>query len=319
MFHGTGYATRGGGIIEAGRTCDPMPCHAQSDSQIVWIRPLPTQLVFTSTKRFIARGATVSFFVSANPNLMASGGGRPRRVTAWRWKRADPSYTGSDTTHLQWYCSNQAAQTCSVPIYENGTMTVDAIVNGVAQTRSIVVVVNVLCASGDSILDDPATRALMASVWSQSYGTERVGNAFDSAGVHVYRVKSQTFEDTPCDVFDNQTSLGPGDRLWSVHSHIFFAGDTVPAICNPPGAPPGAVFIAGAGPSGGDWKAAWNQQKPVVIVDKYYAHRIYPHPVDSSWNDATASWDYAPQAGWEAKYIAWYPLGSVCQNLIHNP
>jgi hypothetical protein len=321
LFQGTGYATRGGAILEAGRTCDPMPCHAQSDSQIVWIRPLATQLVLTSTKRFIARGSSVTFFVSANPNLMASGGGRPRRVTAWRWKRADPSYLGADTTHLQWYCSNQAAQQCSVPIYENGTMTVDAIVNGVAQTRSITVVVNVLCPSGDTILDDPATRALLANVWSQSQssGTERKGFAFDSAGTHIYRIKGQMFENTPCAVFGSPPNPPPGDLLWSTHSHLYLPGDSVPETCRPPNAPPDTKLRAEWGPSGNDWKAVWDQQKPDIIIDKYYLHIIYPYPVDSTRQDSTQDWQYYPKAGWENSYFIWMPPEGACRDLFHNP
>ena len=138
LFQGTGSAIRGGPISEPAATCEPMPCHSQTGSQKVWIRPLPTELVLTANASTITKGTSVTFTVSANPNLMASGGGRPRRVTAWRWRRSYTDYTGPDTTAFGWYCG-QTVQTCSLPIRENGRMWVDAIVNGVAQTKSVAV------------------------------------------------------------------------------------------------------------------------------------------------------------------------------------
>lgn len=147
LFQGAGTATRGGPISEPGATCLPMPCHSQTGSQKVWIRPLPTELVLTSNACCIYKGMTVTFPVSANPNFMASGGGRPRRVTAWRWRRSYAEYHGPDTTGFAWYCT-QTTQSCSLPIQESGRMWVDAIVNGVAQTKSVYVSVNpLLCAT----------------------------------------------------------------------------------------------------------------------------------------------------------------------------
>lgn len=140
LFKGTGTAKRGPAIIESGRTCLPMPCHSQSDSQQVWISPLPTKLVLTPSSVQVTKGTQVTFNVSADPNLMASGGGRPRRVTAWRWRRYDDSYHGSDTTMLSAYCT-QTTQSCRPVIQESGTISVDAIVNGTAQTESAYVVV----------------------------------------------------------------------------------------------------------------------------------------------------------------------------------
>lgn len=139
LFQGSGTATRGGAISETGRTCHPMtePCHSQEGSQQVWVRPLPTELVLTANASKVTRATSVGFDVSANPNLMASGGGRPRRVTAWRWKRANLQYQGPDTTNLS-SCA-APAQSCSVTIYERGRMSVDAIVNGVAQTKTVLV------------------------------------------------------------------------------------------------------------------------------------------------------------------------------------
>lgn len=136
LFQGTGTAVRGGAISEPAATCEPMPCHTQTGSQKVWIRPLPTELVLTPSADTIVKGSNVTFSVSANPNTMASGGGRPRRVTAWRWRRDYRDYLGPDTTTFSSYCG-QTVQTCTLPIKETGQMSVDAIVNGSAQTKSV--------------------------------------------------------------------------------------------------------------------------------------------------------------------------------------
>jgi hypothetical protein len=321
LFQGAGTATRGGPISEPGATCLPMPCHTQSGSQQVWIRPLPTQLVFTTNSRFITRGSSTRFDVSANPNLMASGGGRPRRVTAWRWRRANPSYTGSDTTTIQWYCSNPAAQTCTLPIYENGTMSVDATVNGVAQTRSIVIVVNGPCPTGDTILDDPVTRAALAAAWAQSNSSsapasriERGAYTFDSAGVHIYRLSPIDPVDTPCRNAIIPAVPYPGDPLWGGHTHPFTIGDTLPPVCNPPGSPSNAIYKywnTYGGPSGGDWFRAWNDQQPLVVADKDSMYRIYPYPIDSTLTPSGTR-EYSPKAGWQANYLSVPRVSGTC-------
>lgn len=322
LVQGAGYARRGPAIAEIGRTCDPMPCHYQSGSQSIWIRPLPTQLVFTSTSRFITRAASVTFNVSANPNLMASGGGRPRRVTAWRWVRADPSYAGSDTTKLQLSCS-QTAQTCGLPIYENGTMTVDAIVNGVAQSRSIAVVVNGPCPTGDTILDDPVTRAALTAAWQQSNADgpkplriERGAYQFDSMGVHVFRLSPTASDDTPCSNANIPVFPFPGDPSVGQHVHPFSIGDTVPPSCNPKISPDslrgyGAPF---GGPSRQDWHRAWVDSLPQVVADKDSIYRIYPYPMDSILlPDST--WKYNPKDGWKTNYLAVPRLSGTCARM----
>lgn len=313
LFQGAGTATRGGAISETGRTCHPItePCHSQEGSQQVWIRPLPTALVFTADSRFITRGASVRFDVSANPNLMASGGGRPRRVTAWRWRRTDPSYTGSDTTIISSYCP-PAGQSCTVPIYENGTMTVDAIVNGVAQTRSIVVVVNVPCPTGDTLLDDPSVRSGLAAAWAESHSDgpiadrlERGVHWFDSAGVKIYRLTPiDPLIDTPCQNANAWIPSRPPDSIISGHIHPFAVDSIVPPSCNPPGAPPNAVYKAVhpyGGPSDADWHRAWLDKLPSVIADRDSLYRIYPYPMDSVLKNG--AWSYFPKTGWQANYL----------------
>lgn len=289
-----------------------MPCHWQYGTQTVWIKPLPTELVVTASSRFIAKGTTVAFSVSANPNLMASGGGRPRRVTAWRWTRADASYTGSDTTALGWYCSNPAAQSCSLPIKESGTMTVDAIVNGVAQSKSVFVNV-VPCPTGDTLVDDAANRAGLSAAWAQSNANaaihlrlERGTATFDSASRHVFRLSPIDPSDGPCRNANIPSTPWPGTPRVLSHTHPFSVGDSLPSNCNEPNFPAGYYKKYSnpyGGPSRSDWKRAWNDSLPMLVLDIDSIYRIYPYPIDSTM-DANGIWNFYPKSGWQANYFS---------------
>ena len=200
-------------------------------------------------------------------------------------------------------------------------MTVDAIVNGVAQTRSIVIVVNGPCPTGDTILDDPATRAGLAAAWAASNSgsapasrLERGAYTFDSTGVHIYRLSPVDTTDTPCRNANIPAVPYPGDPLWGEHTHLFTLGDTLPSSCNPPGSSPNTMYKywnTYGGTSGGDWFRSWNDQQPLVAVDKDSIYRIYPYPIDSN-QTPIGSWEYFPKPGWQANYLSVPRVSGTC-------
>lgn len=319
LVQGTGKAVRGGAISEPGATCLPMPCHWQEGTEAVWIKPVPTELVFSASARFVAPSTTVSFSVSANPNVMPSGGGMPRRVTAWRWRRASTSYNGPDTTAIGWYCTNQTAQSCSLPIKESGTMTVDAIVNGVAQSKSVFI--NVIpCPTGDTLVDDFATRSGLTAAWAQSNANgpislrlERGSTTFDSTSLHVFRLTPVDPGDTPCRNANIPQAPYPGIPIVESHIHPFSVGDSLPSSCNLPNQPPGSYVTYGnkyGGPSGADWHRTWTDSLPEVIGDKDSLYRIYPYPIDSSQQNG--NWVYYPKPGWQTNYFSAPRVSGTC-------
>ncbi|HYN82340.1 MAG TPA: hypothetical protein VES88_12620 [Gemmatimonadaceae bacterium] len=316
LVKGVGKAIRGGAIIETVGACNPEPCHSQTGTQRVRISALPTRLLVTPDKgRFIQRGQTVKFTVSALPNLMAAnhgGGGRPRRVTGWRWERADTTYHGADTTKLGWYCTNMIAQTCTVPIQEEGFMIVDAVVNGVAQTERVPIKM-VPCPVGDSLLDDPVNRLLMRMELDSGNATspntnsrrERSGVIFDSLGAKIFRLSPLNPATSPCTNWDLPLTPFPGVPQILSHSHPFSMTDSLPALCQGPGLLPGQYITYGGpygGPSGADWKVASDQGMPIIIPDNDSLYRIYPYPMDSMKIPPDTSWRFFPKTGWKVNY-----------------
>jgi len=314
LVKGAGSAIRGPSITELPGSCITEPCHSQWGSQAVIISAIPVKLVVTTDSgRFIRKNQPVKFTVSANPNNMTptiGGGGTPRRVTGWHWQRADTSVHTSDTTKIGLYCSSMTATTCQLPIQESGFMIVDAVVNGTAQTEKVPIVI-VPCPTKDSLIDNPVHRLGMtvsldsgnANSPNKDIRKERQVIFFDSAGVTVLRLSPSDTRSSPCWNYDSPSSM-PGTVTVMEHSHPFSIGDSLPAICTPPGAKPNEYVSYGhgyGGLSGADWRSAWNNQLPMVVPDLDSVYRIYPHPVDSFQLLPDTTWHFFPTNGWQQK------------------
>lgn len=164
----------------------------------------------------------------------------------------------------------------------SGTMTADAIVNGVA--KQVTKRVNVLaCVTGDSLLDDARVRRGLKKMWDASGATgpesgrmERLGGLFDSGrGVLVDSLLPVLTGANACRAYGPNVSVPwpyTGPRVWW-HPHPFKPGDWLPdpPLCDT-GKPlaPGTRRRLGTGPSKGDLDGQGGI--PMIIVD---AENVY--------------------------------------------
>ena len=247
------------------------------------------QLTLSASPVEVASGDDVTF--------TASAGGMALQVHEWVWRSSgqDPPIvlasgvpSGAVTRVPGWASSatqTSAASclagetTCTIPVYGPGTMWIRATVGSgssatvQAASAGATAYPQVTCPTGDSLLDLPATRALLRAVMER---TETETPKVEWAG-YVYRLPdgSHRFEmDTMavngCNSSDARRSRLPGwTPVLLVHSHPAVPDALLPSC--------GTNKKAKAGPHGGilshrDWDAAdprWHPPPvvPVAVID----------------------------------------------------
>jgi hypothetical protein len=98
------------------------------------------------------------------------------------------------------------------------------------------------------------------------------------------------------------------------HVHPFSIGDSLPSACKDSTLAANQFVKYGnpyGGPSGPDWRSAWNEDMPVLIADMDSVYRIYPFPMDSSANNVGV-FSYFPKPGWKSVYLAVPRVNGSC-------
>jgi hypothetical protein len=275
------------------------------------VTPVRFELAFFADKQTLPSPQVVKFHSGSVPYAYKNYA-IPFKVTKLEW-RTENGLAG------QTIPCQPSVNPCYTEVKESGTMTVTALVNGFELTKSVSVQV-VPCPTADSLLDNLVLRAGLGAAWTQSNADAQIDSRierglylFDSTSVYVFRLSPRDTVDTPCINANIPTAPFPGRPVVGAHVHPFSLTDSLPAKCRPPGILPGEYTIYGnpfGGPSRGDWGRSWNEQLPLVVVDKDSLYRIYPHPMDSTL--ISGKWKKHPSAGWESKYFAAPRVSGSC-------
>jgi hypothetical protein len=137
-MHGGIFGSRGGGVSLSGAYCGyagAPECLQYSGATKIQIDPVPGgDLTMRADTVVVPPGG---YMVEFRTGVTPSGVGIefPYRMRAWQWASAD----GTDSSQTRpCYWSNKV---CRTPIYDSGTMTAIALVNGVERWQSISVTV----------------------------------------------------------------------------------------------------------------------------------------------------------------------------------
>jgi hypothetical protein len=184
---------------------------------------------------------------------------------------------------------------CARNVHENGTMTVTVLRGGYPFTASAHVTV-VPCAQNDSILDDPAVRKALDSLWklsrpdTNSVRIERGMAVYDSLGTTVFRINP--IDSTTDNACQNKGTIvtypAPGMTLLAAfHTHPAHVGETVQCTSTK-----SLVYSNQyGGPSYNDWgvSATFTPRIPFYVMDKDEIYRMFDYPGPSTpnyWLDA---------------------------------
>jgi hypothetical protein len=190
-------------------------------------------------------------------------------------------------------CNGQS--TCVyAPTARGRMMAINEVVVGFSAT------IEVICATGDSILDSDAARALLKVAWDSSNAfdpiklnrRERGGYLFrDALGNLVYKTYFST-SDGPCKSNVTPTGTLPGPFVAGFHTHPF-SGDTLGSgmgeettgICST--AVPGLKKFYDAtslgGPSSADFNRATSDSLPHYLMDKDNIYYFPPGTTPANW------------------------------------
>ena len=250
--------------------CGPgtSPCYTYDGSFTVTIDRLPATLSMVPSRYVVVAGGPVSVTAKATPSS-AQGFTVPFTVQDWQWT-PDGGSAGP-------VCGSLAI--CNFSPNASGTIQVNAIVNGVPQSKSTHI--RVLCnPTGDSLLDSlPILDALKTDMDSGGFPNssilnrrERKSGIYCDAGACIPVLYPPEPGDTPCETTfpaDSSSTL-----MGQTHGHPFHpynywhttTFDTIPDICKPPNEKKKRK-AAGYGPSDADYNHAGGTGIPQWIMD----------------------------------------------------
>ncbi|MBX6332931.1 MAG: hypothetical protein IRY91_13875 [Gemmatimonadaceae bacterium] len=193
----------------------------------VHVTAQPDSLRINPSSKSLDPGNTATFQATTSTT--------PFTVTAWTWNGVAPT-NGHALTNLS--ACTAGSSSCMGEFYESGTLTCEAVMNGVTVLAFATVTVTPCAATGDSILDSPEVRKQMldelaASNPSATPGTgvkkERAGLIFKRPDGSYYLKYIPDSTTTEC---FSHLQYVPGDSVGDVaivtfHTHPSNDGDPV--------------------------------------------------------------------------------------------
>lgn len=193
-------------------------------------------------------GQTLTF------NAVAFSGGALTSTT-WVWQSTSIPPNGVVITTVPAACVGQ--NTCTMPVYESGTMTVSGVVGNVATSQTVAQVTVTPCAANtdaDPRIADPQFRKALADLSDKTTTNERVADIYTNSASHSYLpIEYPNVAPVPCIGAipdENAAPLTPIPDGYvkdgaDFHTHPFAPGTSIPSSCSPGGG------VAGIGPSSG--------------------------------------------------------------------
>jgi hypothetical protein len=277
------------------------PCYTYSGSFDITVERLAATLTLTANKRAVTPNATVTFTAAVTPG--AAPGGSPSipfKISSWKWLAddGDTLSTGCPTS------TGINPATCTYSPTKPGRMEVQALVNGVLESRSLRISV-VPCLLQDSLADEDQLRRLWKDLVSAGNPNDAAENRREHGWVRLLLpageiLDTMPFEgglSTPCS-WKLPSGIGAvGMPLAWGHGHEFIpqsADDPLPWNCpRDPSLPPipaGHVRAGKEGPSDEDYAAQEGGNIPMYIPDKQ--GNLYRLPAPSESNQTETTWKY---------------------------
>lgn len=287
LVHGVGSAQRGypypGSTPPACGYYPYTPCYSYAGgSQTITITPVAADLQLTASTRAVTSGQVVSFVASVSP-LRVDNIDVPLQVQRWRWVAT----SGASTT----VCGTM--KTCTYQPQVSGTMYVDALANGQAQTKSVQVYV-FPCLTGNGLLDDPDIRNGLRDAWAASGAdskpgnqrTERIGGLKCEAGLCTPHLSPVGPKDNACKSYFTPAMQGDS-VVW--HMHPFKPQDPTDPLPIGDSCPGSTGGMAASGPTWPDDYLS-SGGRPHIVVDGSDVWAIpgwtsgpVPTPLDAHW------------------------------------
>lgn len=114
----------------------PVPCIHFTGSQSITVEPQEGNIILTPSKTSVAAGGGIIITakgVWAENNTTVV----PMTVRQWTWEGSGTEVGGGHTK----VCAAYAANQCTVQVYQSGTVTLEALVNGKVKTKSVQIAV----------------------------------------------------------------------------------------------------------------------------------------------------------------------------------
>jgi hypothetical protein len=226
---GTANAARTGGGANNPVTGQPYyRFEGDLNVDVTWVQ---ASADLTADQTSIMPNTSVNFTASVSPTQV-SGIAVPFSVVRWRWEPDSGTAVNPVAT-----CSGS---TCAYTIAHSGTMFVDVMVNGVADSRSVHITV-FPCLTGNPILDDPSVRKGLRDSWAATNSTGPANQRHEVGGALMCSngvCNGITFPYDPglgqnaCDYHFDPTLAGGGTIYW--HMHPFIPADPNDPLPFPP-------------------------------------------------------------------------------------